>query len=189
MLLLLRIICISAYVLYRTYDGKLALLKRNVLDALLSANTRIFLSHLLTCLQVARNLGKTLRAFQPTIRELQVGSWYVVAICLMILLHNVIWFSAHRMYQGSSGALLNEKLELMRFPPPRIIGPQPRITTNNLPPTQVSWFPYIWSSFQWNNAHFCQRTSLIWTTLENHACQSNTTDTPWCIFSVPTSHL
>jgi hypothetical protein len=31
------------------------------------------MSLLLTCLQVARNLGKTLRAFQPTIRELQVG--------------------------------------------------------------------------------------------------------------------
>jgi hypothetical protein len=34
------------------------------------------MSLLFTCLQVARNLGKTLRAFQPTIRELQVGSGF-----------------------------------------------------------------------------------------------------------------
>lgn len=33
-------------------------------------------------MQVARNLGKTLRAFQPTIRELQVGGKYFCIIFL-----------------------------------------------------------------------------------------------------------
>lgn len=46
-------------------------------------------------MQVARNLGKTLRAFQPTIRELQVGTkyfrlklfaWISVDRCLIIII-------------------------------------------------------------------------------------------------------
>lgn len=138
--------------------------------------------HLLSCFQVARNLGKTLRAFQPTIREIQVGPWFVVAICLRILLRNVIWFAALRMYQGNSGALLNEKSELMRFPNRRIISPQPWTTTNNLLPTQVSWFDHFWISFQCYHAHFSKKELFLKSTFENHVFHSNTTmpiDVSW----------
>jgi hypothetical protein len=76
-------------------------------------------------MQVARNLGKTLREFQPTIREIQVGAKYSRVQSLLNLLCKcdsidpfdltTCHFCSFRMFQGNLRAHLNGRLVLMTF--------------------------------------------------------------------------
>lgn len=67
-------------------------------------------------MKVARNLGKTLRAFQPTVRELQVDLLYLLSVKFEndALMNTALLFLC-RMFLGNSRAPLNERLVLMTF--------------------------------------------------------------------------
>jgi len=69
-------------------------------------------------MQVARNLGKTWRAFQPTIRELQVYCDLALLECFW-LFHLIgmvdlsTYYSPHRKFLENSKALWSGRLVLM----------------------------------------------------------------------------
>lgn len=74
-------------------------------------------------MQVARNLGKTLREFQPTIREIQVGAKYYIVKSYIKLVTpmpldrcidvSACHFCSFRMFQGNLRVHSNGRLVLM----------------------------------------------------------------------------
>lgn len=97
---------------------------KSLLLLVVNISSLFFFSYLLShWMQVARNLGKTLRTFQPTIRELQVGAKYFRLNCYADATFLMLWlywmpFSPFRMFQGNLKVHLNERLVSMTFQVP-----------------------------------------------------------------------